>query len=109
MDLIERELKWGGRTETVYFREMTGADQLALVEGQTYRGNPKKGEIEVDVSASLKGNHKLLLLTLVDESGKAVYTSLKQVQAEPSKKLKALTALANEVHKEDDDEEPGND
>lgn len=107
MDLIQRELKWGGKTETVFFREMTGADQLALVEGQTYRGNPKKGEVEVDVSVSLKGNYKLLLLTLVDESGNPVYGSLKQVQAEPSKKLKALTALANEVHK-DEDEEPGN-
>lgn len=104
-ELIERELKWGGKTETVYFREMTGADQLALVEGQTYKGNPKKGEFEIDVAVNLRSSHKLLQMTLVTAEGKPVYPSLKNVQAEPARKLKALIALANDVHKDDDAEE----
>lgn len=105
MDLIERELKWGGKTETVYFREMTGADQLALVDGQTYKGNPKKGEFEIDVSMNMKSSHKLLQMTLVTADGKPVYANLKQVAAEPARKLKALVALANDVHKDDETEE----
>ncbi len=105
MDLIERELKWCGNTETVFFRELTGADQLALVEGQTYRGNPKKGEFEIDVALNMKSSHKLLQMTLVKSDGNQVYANLKQVAAEPAKKLKALIALANEVHKDEDEDD----
>lgn len=116
MELIECELKWKGpkdqktgiapeHTETVYFREMTGADQLALVEGQTYKGNPKKGEFEIDVATNVKSSQKLLLMTLVTAEGKPVYANLKQVQAETRRKLDALIKLANDVHKDDEAEE----
>jgi hypothetical protein len=103
MELIERELKWGGNSETVYFREMTGADELAMMEGQKYTGNPKAGEVTIDIATSKRGSFKQLLLTRVTAEGKQFYANLKQVEAETKKKLDALIALANEVHKDSDE------
>ena len=110
MELIQKELKYSGKTETVYFRELTGGEALKLTEGQTYKGNAKNGQVEIDVYANVRTAHNLVQLSLVDADGKQVYANVKQLQAESAKKVAALTKLAQEVHKdeEDDDEKPGN-
>lgn len=115
MDLIQKELKWGSkdnpRTETVYFRELTGGEALKLTEGQTYKGNAKNGQVEIDVYANVRTAQMLVLMSLVDADGKQVFANIKQLQAESAKKVSALAKLAQEVHKDDsddEDEKPGN-
>lgn len=104
MELIQRELKWGGKTETVYFREMTAGDALKINEGTKYQGNAKNGEVTIDVFAGIQSKHRLVQATLVTAEGKPVYASMKDLQAEPNKKVSALVKLADEVHKDDEDE-----
>lgn len=112
MDTIQKELKWKSlgeaKTETVYFRELTGGETLALTKGQTYKGNAKDGVVEIDVHASAEAGQKLVVVSLVDASGNQVYAGLKQLQAESGKKVAALVELAREVHSEKDEDEPGN-
>lgn len=105
MDLIERELKYSGKTETVYFRELTAGDTLKLTEGQTYKGNAKNGEVTIDVFAGLKSKHQLVQLTLVNADGSPVYANIKQLQADSNKRVAALCKLAEEAHKDDDADE----
>ncbi len=115
MDLISRELKWGNKdspkTETVFFRELTAGEALSLTEGQTYTGNAKTGVVEIDVYANARSAQRLVVMSLVDADGKSVYTTLKALHSEPAKKVAALAKLAQEVHKDDsddEDEKPGN-
>lgn len=111
MNLIQKELKYRGKTETVYFRELTGGEALKLSEGTSYRGNATSGEVEVNVYANVKAGQMLVQMTLVTSDGKQVYANLKQLQEEPASKIAALRKLAQEVNKEESDdgeEEPGN-
>lgn len=114
METIQKELKWKPfgetetKTETVYFRELTGGETLSLTKGQTYKGNAKDGSVEIDVFASGEANQKRVVLSLVDASGNQVYANLKQFQAEPGRKIAALVELSREVHSEKDEDEPGN-
>lgn len=97
MDLIQKVLNYKGTVTTVYFRELTAGEQLQLTKGQTYKGNPKSGTVEVDVYSNAETRQKLVQMTLVDADGMPVYASLKKLQDEPASKVEALSKLAQEA------------
>lgn len=103
MELITKILKYKGTETTVHFRELTAGEQLSLSKGQTYRGNAKSGNVEVDVGANVESQQRLVQMTLVDEAGKPVYPTMKQLQAEPASKIAALGKLAEEAQRADDE------
>ena len=103
MELIEKTLKYGGTETTVFFKELTGGDKLQLARGQKFTTTKEGGSFEVDLGDQLERGYKLVQLTLVNDGGKKVYSSINDLLKEPSKKLKALVDLANEVHREDEE------
>lgn len=104
MELIKKTLKHKGTETTVYFRELTAGEQLSLVKGQTYRGNAKSGNVEIDVGENVESQQRLVLMTLVDENGNQVYAHIKQLHAEPASKIIALGKLAEEAQRTDVDD-----
>lgn len=114
LEIVQRQLEWtafGGekKTETVHFRELTGADTLKLVEGQKYRGNPKKGDVEVDITSNVRAQQMLVQLTLVNEDGERIYPTPESMKKISARKLVALQKLAAEVHKDPSTEKPAED
>ena len=104
MELITRNITVNGKPETIYFRELTGGDQLVLMKGQKYRGGGNKG-VEIDLGDQLERTYRMILLTLVNEDGKPVYPTLDDLKKETAKRLKALVREARKVHEEDDEGE----
>ncbi len=114
LEIVKRELEWttfGGekKTETVYFRELTAANTLKLVEGQKYRGNPKKGDVEVDITSNVRAQQLLVQMTLVNEDGERIYPTPQSMEKVPARKLVALQKLAAEVHKDPSTDKPAED
>lgn len=109
MELIERELKYKGKAETVYFRELTAGERVSLLRGQKIQTSPgdKKAVIEIDLGENTEKTHRLIQMTLVTAAGDRVYKNLAALQNESDSKIRALGRLAADVHKEDDD--AGND
>lgn len=105
MELIERELKYKGNTETVYFLELTAGQRVSLLRGQKIQSSPgeKSSVFEIDLGENTEKTHKLIQMTLVDADGKRVYKNLQELQNEPDSKVRALAKLAADVHKDDDD------
>ncbi len=101
MDLIERELKWGGKTETVYFRPLTAGQQYELAKGQVIK--TRDGQMEFDAGMQLDKNYRLIQQTLVTEDDKRVFKNMQEVHDQPAKRITALIKLAGEVNKEDDE------
>lgn len=105
MELIERELKYKGNTETVYFRELTAGERVSLLRGQKIHSSPgdKSSVFEIDLGENTEKTHRLIQMTLVDASGKRIYKNLQELQNDPDSKIRALGRLAADVHKEEDD------
>jgi len=96
--LIERPLEVKGKTKPTWWRQLTAGQRVELLRGQMVKSD---GIMEMELSANAERNHRLVLMTLCDESGTPVYKSLKDVQAEPSWLIDALVRLANEVNKDE--------
>ncbi|MDQ3288651.1 MAG: hypothetical protein M3Q42_10415 [Pseudomonadota bacterium] len=109
MELIEKELMWkardGEKTETVYFRELTAGDTLALAAGQKLRGNLSDGEVEIDLESQVRGGQMMVQRTLVTADEKQVYPKMIDLLKEDGRKMKALIRLAQATHKEVFEEE----
>ena len=104
MELIEKTLRYGGREEQVYFKELTAGQQLNLARGQKYRTTQKEGGVlEFDLGDQLEKNYKLVQLTLVKQDGSLVYPRIDNLLQESKSKVAALVKLANEVHQDEDD------
>lgn len=101
MDLITKKYVYLGVEHVAHFREMTGRQQIEMSRGlrQTIRSSSDT-EIEVDLSTEGERGHRLVLMTLVDENGSPVYSSLQKLQDEKASKLAKLVALAREAASE---------
>jgi hypothetical protein len=99
---IPRELNYGGKTETVYFRRLTAGERMQLKRGR--KGSVKDGEtsIEMDFADIDAGNHLLLTFAHCKEDGTPVFKTAKQVADLPASLVDALLSLCADAIKEDD-------
>lgn len=104
MSLIQKTLKHGGVETTIYFKELTAGDQLNLARGQKFTASGEGSTYQVDMGDQLERNYKLVQLSLVDESGKRVYSNVQLMHQEPRSKVAALVKLATEAQAEFDSE-----
>lgn len=108
--LTERTLTVRGRSKTTYWRALTAGQKLDLLKGQVVKVEPATkdddGETprrvrpaltEIVLADNAERNQRRVQMTLVDEDGKPVYRSLKELQAEPDFLIEALVALSIEV------------
>ena len=101
MSLITKTLKFRGKEEPVFFREMTVADTMKLIRNtKATVGEDGKARQEIDFAAEYERSLTQLQLTLVDESGKRVYQTLQAIQNEPSARVAELLKLCKEAEKE---------
>lgn len=98
---IEKELIYGGKTTTVYFRQLTSGERLQLKKGQ--KGSVHAGEstFELDLGDIDARNHLLLSFCNCDKDGKAIFKTAKQVADLPGSLVDALLSLCGEALKED--------
>ena len=96
--LIERALEVKGKKKTTWWRQLTAGQRVELLRGQVVKSD---GTMEMELSANAERNHRLVQMTLCDESGAPLYKSLRELQAEPSWLIDALVKLANEVNKDE--------
>ena len=111
MEVFKKEIKYAGKVETVFFRELTAGEQLTLIKGQKYKSSGKEGSIEVDLGDQFDRNCKLVFTTLCDQNGERVYTKQDELMKSSAKRIKALIKCVSELNKDDDEEEgdEGND
>jgi hypothetical protein len=109
MELIEKTLRYGGKEEQVFFRELTAGEQYELAKGQRFKSTQKDGGVfEFDMGEQLAINQRMVQMILVDADGKNVYRNLEALRKEPAKKVNALVKLAKETLKELGEGDEGN-
>lgn len=105
MELTKRDLSYTNLNgekvkEVVYFRELSAGDTLKIVEGQRYKGNPKRGDLELDIAGNQEMSMRLVQLSLVDEDGHRIFSDMAAAKKCNGRRMAALMKLANIVHKE---------
>lgn len=101
MSTIEKTLRFRGKEESVYFREMTVADTQKLIRNtKATVGEDGKARQEIDFGAEYDRGLLQLHLTLVDAAGKKVFPSVQAIQNEPSARVGELLKLCKEAEKE---------
>jgi hypothetical protein len=108
MELVKKDLEYtnlkGEKVrEVVYFRELSAGDTLKIVEGQRYKGNPKRGDLELDIAGNQEMSMKLVQLSLTNEDGRRIFTDMAEAKKCNGRRMAALMKLANLVHKEGTD------
>lgn len=101
--LVQRDVTMRGKSVPTWWRQLTAGQRVDLLRGQTMRSDAASGGsvMEVDLAASAERNQRLVVMTLADESGRPMYGSLKELQAEPAQLVDLLVAMANEVHRDE--------
>jgi hypothetical protein len=102
---VERELKFRGKTETVYFKPLTAGQQLELSKGQKMSQGKDGATFELDMGDHARRNYQMLQMTLCDEDGKRVFRNLQELQEEPRDLIQKLVELALEVQADQGDQE----
>lgn len=97
-DLVQRTLEVKGKTKVTYWRQLTAGQRVELLKGQVIRADADAVRVmDIVLSESAERNHRLVQMTLVDETGAPVYANMRQLQDEPAWLVEALVKLANEV------------
>jgi hypothetical protein len=101
---VARELKYRGKTKTVYFRRLDAGQRLKLVAGQkmAFGADGQRGSMEMDMGEISRNRHQLVQFTNVSEVGAPIFNTLDEVQALPDSLVSALAQLADEVNKDED-------
>lgn len=81
---IAKEVTYRGRTETVYFKQLTAGERMALKKGQ--KGEVREGAstFELDLGDIDSKNHQQLFYSNCDENGRRVFNSQAEVAKLPS-------------------------
>lgn len=99
--LVQRDLEARGRTKATYWKPLTAGQRVELLRGQVVRSDGESASVvEVDLAQSAERSQRMVVMTLCDEAGQAVYRKLTDLQAEPSWLVDALVDLARKVHDE---------
>lgn len=102
---IPRELKFGGKTGTAYFRRVTAGERAQLLAGQKFT---KRGDeattIDIDLGETTKGKARMVAFACVTEKGKQRFNSVADVQKVDALLVEALYELASDVNKEADED-----
>ncbi len=98
---IERELSVRGKTVPTWWKPLTAGQRVELLRGQVVTSDGESASVvEVDLAQSAERSQRMVVMTLCDEAGQAVYRSLKELQGEPSWLVDALVDLSRKVHDE---------
>lgn len=104
---VEKTLTFNGRSDTVYFKPMTGGQKAQLMKGK--RMAYKQGDamsMDVDLELNERETHRVLAFCSCTADGKPRFKGPEEVAALPSPLIAALAKLAGEVNK-GAGEEPG--
>ena len=106
-DLLEsdapqaRPIEHAGKTKTVYFRRITGAERVKLLAGKRVNVGDCN-TMDLDLADVLRNRHQLVQFSACQEDGKPLFKSLEEVQALPDWLLTALAEHADDVNKDED-------
>ncbi len=99
---IPKELVYGGKTETVYFKPLTAGERVLLKKGQKGSFKGDESSFEVDLADFDSRNQLLLSLANCTAEGKPVFKTARQVADLPETLVEALIKLCKEALKEDE-------
>lgn len=105
---VEKTLTLGKRSDTVYFKLLTGAQKAQLLKGK--RIGYKQGDamsMDIDMELNEREQHKVIAFCCCNAEGKPRFKGPDQVAALPAALIAALAKLAGEVNKTSGEEEPG--
>lgn len=103
----KRTIDYRGQKKDVWFRRITGAERISLLEGQVMESSGEgRPSFKIDLAKSAEKNAKLIQFSTVDEFGAQVFDSIGAVKKMPDDLLTLLYKEANDVNKEGDGE-PG--
>lgn len=108
---VAREIKRGAKSSTVHIRRLTAGERLKLAGNQkmTFGGDGQRGSMEMSLSEMAKNRHQMVQFCTVNEDGSQVFRSIDDVQAKPDWLISQLHEFAQEVNKEEGDDEAKND
>lgn len=102
---IQREMKYGGATKTVYVRRISASERLALTGSQKFVvGNGEKPMVELSLQDIARKNQQLVMFAIVGPDGKKLFRNLDAVQELDAQLIDALVKIAEEVNREVEDE-----
>lgn len=103
----KRTIEYRGQKKDVWFRGITGAERIKLLEGQVMdAGGEGKPSFKIDLGKSAENNARLVQFSTVDENGKQVFESIGDVKKMPDDLIALLYKEASSINKEGDGE-PG--
>lgn len=96
-----REIELDGETGTVWFRRLSAGQREQLLRGLkvSHRPGTNDGSIEIDLGENEHQGQLLVLFSVCDETGKAVFKNIQAVQKIPHRKFKVLLREAEAVNK----------
>lgn len=101
---VPKEVTIGGETGTVYFRRISGAQREQLLKGMKLSHTPGgSGSIDIDLGENEKQRHMLVAFSVCDESGKRVFTDIKDVAKLQADRIAELWRHASAVNEEGED------
>lgn len=94
---VSKEIEYGGKIETVYFKRLTAGERMELRRGQ--KGEVKGGEstMELDLGNIEGANHKLVYFCNCDANGKRIFKTLSEVASLPGDFFDVLFVACNEA------------
>jgi hypothetical protein len=106
---VERTVCWDGKEALGYFRRISAAERMQLVQGQRVATKNGQAEIEVDLGANEGTKHKMVFFSACNQDGTRAFASVKEVAALPGSLVHALYKHSADVNKDETEEEVGKD
>jgi hypothetical protein len=103
-----RELSYNNVTKTIYIRQLTAAQKLALERGQAIQvavGGKKvqaDQRMQIDMGDFEAKRHQRIAMVVVDEAGKPLFKNPGEVQLQPARLIAAIDKLVEDVLGGDD-------
>lgn len=107
MDLITKQWKFGKEEKTLYFKRLTAGQALTLSRGTKVRQDAESGKpiIEIDIAEQFEKGVLLVVMTLVDASGRQVYRNVNELYNMDNQKVRSLVEVARQAKDEGDPDE----
>lgn len=104
---VERTVRWGGQEQIGYFRRISAGERMQLVQGQKVTATNGQAEIEIDLGAQENTKHRMVFFACCKQDGSRLFDKVKDVAALDGSLVNALFKIAQDVNKDESEEDLG--
>lgn len=101
---VAKEISYGGKTGTVYFRRISAGERAQLLKGQRINtSGGKNASFEIDLADNQHSKHLMVQFSVCKADGSRWFKSLDDVRKADALKVEVLYAAASQVNEEEQD------